>query len=92
MDFTQTALLASIDEVLAALRAASLEPEQELVRRAREHAARLASTANAEDWPEVPEEVLAALRSAGEAAQGGDLAGAEATLMGARETLGGPSR
>ncbi len=93
MDFTQTALLASIDEVLAALRAASLEPEQELVSRAREHAARLAATASAEDWPGITEEVLAALRSAGESAQGGDLAGAETTLAGAREVLGaGPSQ
>lgn len=91
MDFAQTALLASIDEVLAALRAASLEPEDDLVSRAREHTARLASTANAESWPEAPEEILASLHSAGEAAQGGDLAGAEAILRGARETLGGPS-
>jgi hypothetical protein len=91
MDFTQTALLASIDEVLAAIRAASVEPEGELVSRAQEHAARLAATADAKNWRGIPEEVLAALRSAGEAAESGDLSGAEAILAGARNTLGGPS-
>ena len=100
MDFTETALLASIDHTLASVRAAIFaiaDPEQlpearaQLAEKAGEDTGRLVAHADAGEWPGVDAGIFEAIRRADEAAREGDLRGIEQRLAAAREMLGGPS-
>lgn len=101
MEFTETALLASIDHTLASVRAAlfaGADPEQPEEVRARlgekagEDTGRLVAHAEADEWPGVNPTVFEAIRRADEAGRAGDLREIERRLAAARETLGGRSR
>lgn len=90
MEFTQTALLASIDEALAAAKAALAAGNDELAGEAASMIARL-PTGPEDGWEEVPREAFEGIRSAHQALSEGDLAEGERRLEGARRALGGPS-
>lgn len=98
---TNTMLISSIDHTLASVRAALAagnDPEQldeartKLAEQAAADVARLVVSSRDPSWGDVPPEVTDGIRRSGEAADGGDLQGAEAGLASAREQLGGPSR
>jgi hypothetical protein len=100
MEFTETALLASIDHTLASIRAAlyaAADPEQlheaqaQLAEKAGEDTGRLIAHADAGEWPGVDPSVFDAIRSADDAGREGDLREIERRLAAAREMLGGPS-
>ena len=100
MDFTETALLASIDHTLASVRAAifaAQDPEQlpearaRLAEKAGEDTGRLVVHADAGEWPGVNPHVFDAIRRADVVAREGDLRGIEERLAAARELLGGRS-
>jgi|GEM_PF-6708519 len=90
MDFTRTALLASIDHALAQAKAALLAGDDAMGAEAASMIARLPAEPG-DGWEGIPLETFAAVRSAREALDGGDLATAEQRLEAARATLGGPS-
>ena len=100
MEFTETALLASIDHTLASVRAAlyaAADPEQfeeaqtKLAEKAGEDTGRLVAHADAREWPGVESAVFDAIRRADEAGREGDLQEIERRLAAAREMIGGPS-
>ncbi|HEV2149648.1 MAG TPA: hypothetical protein VGR37_19770 [Longimicrobiaceae bacterium] len=100
MTFTETALLASIDETLASIKAALVaaeDPEQtaeartELAARAAADSARLVMEADPSDWPGVDPAILDAVRGIEQPAHQGDLEEMRRRLARAREMLGGPS-
>lgn len=100
MEFTETALLASIDHTLASVRAAlfaAADPEQlheaqlQLAEKAGEDTGRLVSHADASEWPGVEPAVFDAIKRADDAGKEGDLREIERRLAAAREMLGGPS-
>lgn len=100
MEFTETALLASIDHTLASVRAAlfaAADPEQlheaqaQLAEKAGEDTGRLVSHADPGEWPGVNPAVFDAIRRADECARQGDLREIERRLAAAREMIGGPS-
>lgn len=100
MDFTATVLLASIDEAIAATRAAlaaARDPEQldearnELAARVGSLVARLVYVARNEAWDGVPPAVLDGITAVEPAVHANDLEGIERQLVDAREHLGGRS-
>lgn len=100
MEFTEMALLASIDHTLASVRAAlfaAADPEQlheaqlQLAEKAGEDTGRLVSHADASEWPGVEPAVFDAIKRADDAGKEGDLREIERRLAAAREMLGGPS-
>lgn len=100
MEFTETALLASIDHTLASVRAALYaaadleqweDAQAQLAEKAGADTGRLVSHADAGEWPGVDPAVFAAIRRADEAGREGDLREIERRLAAAREMLGGPS-
>lgn len=100
MDFTATVLLASIDEALAATRAAlaaANDPEQldeaktELAARVGSLVARLVYVARNEPWEGVPQTVLDGIAAVEPAVHANDLQGIERQLADTREHLGGRS-
>lgn len=90
MDFKQTALLASIDQALAAAKAALAAGSDELAAEASSMIARL-PTGPDDGWEEVPREAFEGIRSAHLALAEGDLEEGERRLEKARRALGGPS-
>ena len=90
MDFTSTALLASIDHALAQAKAALLAGDDGMAAEAAAMVARLPHEPG-DGWEGILPETFEGIRSAKEALDGGDLAEAERRLEGARATLGRPS-